>query len=163
MVRTANISDDGVYRYSLGRIWQPAKPKVCFVMLNPSTADAHIDDATLRRCIGYAATWKYGGLYVLNLFALRSRDPNRLKHHPDPVGPDNKLVFKTILGASAKVVCAWGDHGKLHNQWKRAYLWIWASDHKPTALRINKSGMPAHPLYLPQDLVPAFYKPPFSL
>ena len=48
LLRTATISDDGVYRYRLGRRWDDRSP-VLFVMLNPSTADADIDDPTIRR------------------------------------------------------------------------------------------------------------------
>ena len=38
----AVISDDERYRYLLYRVWG-AGPSAAFVMLNPSTADAHVD------------------------------------------------------------------------------------------------------------------------
>ena len=38
----------GRYRYALGRCWDPALPRICWIMLNPSTADGTQDDPTLR-------------------------------------------------------------------------------------------------------------------
>ena len=70
--KSAIISECEQYRYELRRIWQPKKGLVCWVMLNPSIADANIDDPTIRRCIGYTAKWGYGGRVVVNLFALRA-------------------------------------------------------------------------------------------
>lgn len=46
-----------------------------FIMLTPSTADADTDDPTIRRCIGFAKSSGFGGLYVGNLFAYRSTQP----------------------------------------------------------------------------------------
>ena len=44
--KSAEISPDGMYRYSLERTWDEGKPTVLFICLNPSTADAVEDDAT---------------------------------------------------------------------------------------------------------------------
>ena len=33
------------------------KPKVLFIMLNPSTADADVDDPTIRRVVNFAKSW----------------------------------------------------------------------------------------------------------
>jgi hypothetical protein len=71
---SAVLSPDGVYRYRLDRVWG-AGPRVLFVMLNPSTADATQDDPTLRRCLGFARDWGYGSLTVANLYAYRARGP----------------------------------------------------------------------------------------
>lgn len=84
---SAVISECGSYRYRLERVWEAEKDRVAFIMLNPSTADASKDDPTIRRCIGFAKAWGFGGLIVGNLFALRSTDPKALYGHKDPVGP----------------------------------------------------------------------------
>ncbi|TMF61888.1 MAG: DUF1643 domain-containing protein, partial [Chloroflexi bacterium] len=70
-VRGATFSADRRYRYRLWRRWDGARPVVAFVMLNPSTADARRDDPTIRRCIGFAKSWGFGGVEVVNLFAYR--------------------------------------------------------------------------------------------
>lgn len=107
----AVLSDDGVYRYALTRRWGQGKA-LLWIMLNPSTADADNDDATIRRVIGFSKAWGYPGADVVNLFALRSRDPRELWSHPDPIGPDNDRVIWTAALRAPRIVCAWGAHGR---------------------------------------------------
>ncbi|MFG0274726.1 MAG: DUF1643 domain-containing protein, partial [Phycisphaerales bacterium] len=76
------------YRYSLRRRWGAGAP-CCFVMLNPSAADESYDDPTIRRCLGFARSWGYPALEVVNLFAWRTHEPRRLLETADPVGPGN--------------------------------------------------------------------------
>ena len=57
---SATISKDGLYRYSLERVWDPSKPTALFICLNPSTADAEIDDPTVRKMVGFAKRFGYG-------------------------------------------------------------------------------------------------------
>ena len=65
MQRTAVISADERYRYLLRRDWTPGDT-LGVIMLNPSTADAQVDDATIRRCIGFAGAHGCGSLLVAN-------------------------------------------------------------------------------------------------
>ena len=74
----ADFSECGRYRYKLWRTWDDIRPVVMFIMLNPSTADATADDPTIRRCIGFARAWGYGGVRVGNLFAWRTPYPQRV-------------------------------------------------------------------------------------
>ena len=85
----ALFSPDRVYRYRLWRRWKPEEPALVYVMLNPSTADEIDSDATVTRCIERARRMGYGGIEVVNLFALRSTDPTALYRHEAPVGPEN--------------------------------------------------------------------------
>ncbi len=66
--RSANISNDRQERFSLSRIWDLNKPKILYIMLNPSYADHEFDDPTIRRLIFFSKKFKYGGFYVANLF-----------------------------------------------------------------------------------------------
>ena len=78
-IRTAVISDDGLYRYRLERVWDDARPALPFVMLNPSTADALVDDPTIRRCVGFAPRENAGGCLAEHgqLFRTTRNQPGR--------------------------------------------------------------------------------------
>jgi hypothetical protein len=80
---SAVFSPCGRYRYRLVRRWDSALPLLCLVMLNPSKANGRRNDPIVRRCIGFASSWGYGGIVVRNLYALVSTDPDELGDHPD--------------------------------------------------------------------------------
>lgn len=153
----AHISPCGKYRYFLSRIWDIKKPRVLFVMLNPSTADAEKDDPTIRRCIGFAKEWGYGGIYVVNLFALRATNPTELLAAHLPVGVENETWIRKASSLSNLVVCAWGNgriveklQKRLDSNWK-PLSWI---DKPLYYLELTNDGTPKHPLYLKKDLKP---------
>jgi len=150
---SASFSVCEVYRYVLGRFWNAQERLVNFIMLNPSTADEHHDDATLRRCVGYARQWGFGGVVVTNLYAYRATDPRQLWTVADPVGPLNDEYLHKALRYSRMVVCAWGQHAKPARSAEVLQL-IRDMGHKPMALKKTKQGMPAHPLRLPKQLKP---------
>lgn len=47
----------GSYRYLLWREWNIRSKTISFIMLNPSRADAQINDPTITRCINFAKLW----------------------------------------------------------------------------------------------------------
>ena len=96
------------WRYKLWRRWSSAGPTVAFIGLNPSTADELNDDPTIRRCIGFARHWGFGGMYVLNVFAFRSTNPRALRGAADPVGPRNNAALLTTCRRCDMVVACWG-------------------------------------------------------
>lgn len=145
----ATFGPDRVYRYRLWRRWADG-PTVCWVMLNPSTADEATLDPTIRRCVGFSRAWGYGALEVVNLFALRSTDPAGLYDHPAPIGPDNDRHIAEADQACDLTVCAWGVHGELAGRGADVLEMLG----RPMALRLTKDGHPNHPLYLPADLQP---------
>lgn len=134
MIKDAYISEDGVYRYSLTRDWDETLPVMLFVMLNPSTADAVVDDQTIRRCIGFAERAYMGGLEVVNLFAFRATDPKEMKAAPDPVGPENNTVIRQALSEAKTVVCAWGAHGSFQGRAQDVLTLIRDDGHSPLSL-----------------------------
>lgn len=150
----AVLSDDGVYRYVLSRIWDDAKDKVMFIALNPSTADALNDDPTIGRMIGYAKLWGYGGMYVCNLFAYRATDPKDMKSAENPIGNQNDTFIQQYAAKSDKVIFCWGTHGSYLNRDKDMLKLI----DNPCCIELSKHGHPKHPLYLKADKMPIKYE-----
>ena len=146
----ATFSDCGQYRYALWRFWQPDQPRVMFVGLNPSTADAEKNDPTIRRCIGFAQDWGYGGLYVVNLFAYRATLPKDLFAAEAPIGPDNDVWVQKLANESDLIIAAWGNDGAVQG---RSHTFRQLLP-QMKCLKMNKSGEPAHPLYQPKKAVP---------
>lgn len=140
----AAFSRCGKYRYALWRNWDPERPKILFIGLNPSRADARHNDPTIRRCINFARDWGYGGLLVGNLFALRSPHPHSLRHSQNPVGPRNDYWLRLMSCDADRTLACWGNHGALIG--RDAVVAARFSD--LWCLRRNRGGAPAHPLYM---------------
>jgi hypothetical protein len=150
--KSAVISECGTYRYLLTRTWDGSLPGVGFIMLNPSTADASVDDPTIRRCIGFAKAWGYGAITVRNLYALRSTDPKALRSHPHPHGPDNYRYLEAAVSDDL-TVCAWGANADpIDSRGLIDALLGWGG--QPHHLGLTKGGFPKHPLYLRADTTP---------
>ena len=153
-ITRAILSEDRNYRYVLSRIWDSDKAMVTIIGLNPSTADEYTDDPTITRCINFAKSWGYGGIYMLNLFAYRATKPVDMFNENEPIGLENNRYIIEYASKTDKVICAWGNHGSymkrsqdILNQIDNAYY-----------LKLNKSGEPAHPLYLNSELNPIPFK-----
>jgi hypothetical protein len=144
-----------VYRYELRRVWEPSRPLMVWVMLNPSTADAEVDDATVEKCMRFAKAWGYGGMIILNCYALRARHPEELAEHPDPVGPENDAYLERIDPA-LMVVCAWGATGVRGPEVVAKLIKIGVVPHH---LELTRGGQPWHPLFLKETLMPRVLSP----
>lgn len=150
MKRGAVLSPCGTWRYELPREWGNGN-RLVVVMLNPSTADAEKDDPTIRRVIGFAKSHGFGNLLVLNIFALRSTDPDGLRVAQDPVGPDNDAhIHEALSRPGTPALAAWGSMG---DQWDPARQRAAAVlNLAPLAswfcLGTTKNGHPRHPLYI---------------
>lgn len=141
----ATFSTDRRYRYRLWRRWDRSRPVVAFVMLNPSTADARNDDPTIRRCVGFARSWGYGGIEVVNVFAYRASDPRALRAVDDPAGAENGRHIRRAVGRADLVVLAWGAQASGSGL---------LSLPRARCLGLTRSGQPRHPLYLRRDVRP---------
>ena len=152
----ATFSDNGLYRYSLWRIWEPARELMNFCMLNPSTADENDNDPTIVRCCHRAKTMGYGGLIVTNIFAYRSTDPKELKKVEDPEGMWNPSRIIEVAQMCDVTICGWGKHGTINGQGDKVLrqLLFWNGQNKIRTLKLNKDGSPAHPLYIGYDVKP---------
>lgn len=152
---TAALSPCGTYRYELTRLWDSALPELLAVMLNPSTADAAIDDPTIRRLVSFAKRDGFGGLRVLNLYALRSVDPAAL-WAKDSVGPENDERLATALKAASRapVLAAWGASRWAKRRAFKVLRLVPAA--RWVCLGTTRDGSPRHPLYVKgnQSMVP---------
>jgi len=149
---SAIISDCGQYRYQLNRAahdrYTTCGPAL-FIMLNPSTADAALDDPTIRRCRGFAKSWDCAGIIVANLYALRATNPAELWVHADPVGPDNEMHLAALIREHDTIVCAWGANAKRDRVAQVRKMFHRNS--RPMCLGMTKAGAPRHPLYVRGD------------
>jgi hypothetical protein len=153
MIRHATISECGLFRYVLSRTWDPeGKHTVLFVLVNPSTADAEVDDHTVRKGVGFATRWGYGSMVFANLNAFRARHPKDMKAAADPVGPENDRFLLAEAERADKIVLAWGTHGS-HRGRDEKVIQLLTAGHasKLYCLGRNKSGSPKHPLTLAYD------------
>jgi hypothetical protein len=151
-----------VYRYRLTRTWDQALPRALWVMLNPSTADALVDDPTIRRVRSFTIAAGCGGFEVVNLFALRATNPWALFAAQDPVGPDNTMhIHAAVAQTNGPIIVAWGAHpaarGALQGGLSVAETTIeMLPQERLRCLGRNVHGSPRHPLYVSatQSLVP---------
>ncbi len=148
--QAATLDPSGRYRYSLERQWDASAPRLACILLNPSTADATRDDPTLRRCLGFARSWGYGALEVVNLFAYRATHPRQLRQVPDPIGPENDRYLLAARGRAQTLWVAWGNAGSLYNR-DRAVLCLLSQPGECFCLGLTRCGQPRHPLYVRGD------------
>lgn len=145
--RDALISPCGMFRYWLLRRWAPG-PLLLFIMLNPSTADAAVDDATIRRCATFAAAHGFGGFMVVNLFAFRATKPADLKRAKYPIGPDNDAHIVRLLAECQDVCLAWGANAAGRSRPVAVHALVLGAGRRPLCLARTRGGHPQHPLML---------------
>jgi len=156
MIKDAILSDCEMYRYVLIRKWGDG-PSLNFIMVNPSTADANLDDATIRKCIGFAKMLGYKSIIVTNLYALRSKDVKDLKCKANGalhIHAENKKHVQEQMVKADAVIVAWGSRDKMPKTSRDKvirHVSIMANDNDVVLYRlggVTKSNDPRHPLML---------------
>lgn len=153
---SAIISQCGSYRYRLERHEGSLYGSTAIIMVNPSTADASTDDATIRKLRGFGERNKWGRLIIGNLFAYRATDVRELGGAADPVGPENDEHLMRIVADADQIICAWGPISKQPKMWRNRFLdvvgIIRGTGLSPMSIgQPAKCGHPKHPLMLPYD------------
>lgn len=154
---SAVISDCGLYRYRLEREVQQEGLVFAYFGVNPSTADASIDDPTVRKWRGF--TQRNGGrkFIVGNVFAYRATDVNALgavtPHAAE--GPEQWGYLFDIMGDADVLVPCWGGREKLPKN-LHPFLLDLSNELAATGKALmcfgtTKSGDPKHPLFLPYE------------
>ena len=150
MERGADISPCGRYRYTLWCSWGPGAAWVNWCCLNPSKADANVNDPSFTRMVNFTKAWGYDGLIVTNLFAFRATDPRDMRAADDPVGRGNDEALRNASLDAALTVAGWGAHGTYLGRDAKVRAMLPGLHY----LRLTKDGHPGHPLYLPASLRP---------
>jgi hypothetical protein len=143
----AVFSSSHEFRYALWRIWQQNGAMLLYIGLNPSTANNIKDDPTIRRMVGFAKAWGYGGLYVGNLFSFVSSDPKLL--HGQLGGGATDTALKKMRQLSSTVLVGWGNWG--HQAGTRPTEVLAIVGDPVYCLKVTKMGEPSHPLYFCQN------------
>ena len=87
---------------------------------------------------------------MANLFAFRATLPIEMMASKDPIGKENDVWLYKLANEAAIIVAAWGNDGSYLNRSEE----IMAKLLNLYCIKMNKSGEPAHPLYLKADLIP---------
>ncbi len=158
-VSYATISDCETYRYLLGRwVGEGRLGTVLFLMLNPSVASASVNDPTIIRCTGFARSWGYSMLEVVNLFSFRATDPWNLRaahnNGVDVVGPLNDQHITEAAYRADLVVCAWGAQSMAAIRYQAACQLVTDAGKQLHCIDTTKDGQPRHPLMLEANLTP---------
>jgi len=140
----AIFSDDRKYRYALWRVWNPNKPLLQTVGLNPSVAGEIKDDPTITRLMSRAYQTGYGGLLMSNLYAFISTNPDRLLSNGNTVGEFTDYYLKEMIRMSDKQLVGWGSFKPV----KERAVEVLKMIPEPYCLGVNSDGQPKHPLYV---------------
>lgn len=123
-----------------------------FFGINPSTADATEDDATVRKWTGFTKTWGGSRFIVGNVFAYRATDVRELATVDDPFGPDIGDHTTDIITEADILVPCWGNSSKVPPKLQFAFdvlMDALVSSGKPVrTFGLTASGDPKHPLML---------------
>lgn len=153
---TALLSPDGIYRHRLDRFIDVGNRIALFVMLNPSTADASVDDPTIRRCLTFSFNNRCSRLAVVNLYDFRATDPKVMRRAAVPSSPINDtIIFHSaheVVQTGGIVICAWGNGAGRKAYSGRALevmKILQSAQCNPHCLGETAHGSPRHPLYVP--------------
>lgn len=156
---SAEFSPCATHRYRLERqaadLVDMARARtLTVVMVNPSTADEHADDPTIRKVQGFALRGGFNRVVVDNLFSLRSTDIKGLAKVDDPRGGRANLeALARMIAEADALLFAWGPLAKVPRQWRNRWTTVVdlarRAEKQPLCLGVSADGQPRHPLMVP--------------
>lgn len=151
--KDACLSDCKTYRYLLTRKWETGDEIYGFVGVNPSIANAEVEDRTTMKWRGFVRRWGGRGYVTVNLFAFRATNVKELANTTNPVGPGNDKFIQRLADEVDVIIPCWGHIGKLPPQLRYRVddvLDILRSFDRPLrCFGTTADGQPKHPLILP--------------
>ena len=160
--RGAVFSDSGDHRFLLTRKW--GEGRLCvFGLLNPSRASAHQEDATSRKCIGFAKRLGCDEMWIINLFSFCTTLPVNLRRARVPTLQERNEHYWCKAADQVRLMCGvmiagWGVNGIYLGQDEKFLKCVGSRGNDIQALRLTKLGYPEHPLYIPYDTKPVPYR-----
>lgn len=153
---SAVFSEDRQYRYLLTREWDDSRPLCAFCLLNPSVADATLDDPTTIRCFGFARALGCGSLWIVNISDYCATDFRKCLDADFPESPENRNYIEMAVKRAVdhRIICGWGNGGVNRGRGDEIKRFIQEKGGTTMCLRLTELGQPAHPLYLPGYLKP---------
>jgi len=149
------MSADGRHRQRMRRWLGDTFPEhyIVFIGMNPSTADATVDDPTCAREWNFARREGFSGMVKCNVGDYRATHPKMLvEPGVEAVSPANLPIIRDAARGAGRVVLC---HGKLNKALAPAGREIVAtliSDGVELwCFGTNADGSPKHPLYLRAD------------
>lgn len=158
----AVISECGTYRYFLTRRWRPGSKGVLWNMLNPSTADHIMPDATVRKVIGFSSRWGFDWFGITNTRPYRSQHPLELREwrRSEPKAAMDAAQLQDDYALEAlrhvtRVVLGWGANG-VHDPARCGFHTRMFTRRADTHVEVGHLGLtgdghPKHPLMLSYD------------
>lgn len=155
--RAAGFSEDGQFRYWLGRGDLRAPRRAClFICLNPSKAGGEEDDPSLRKMCGFAQRLDCDVLLVGNLAARVFTDPADLAsawvHGEDVIGPECDRYLASLIGLADVIIAGWGVNASnpaFRGRPARVLELVGQQEKRLLCLGRTKGGHPIHPLMHP--------------
>lgn len=150
LVLTDRMSGDKLHRIALRVEWQPTRlgrGTALWVMLNPSIASAENGlDPTMRKVVGFSATWGYNAVEVVNLWTFVTPHPDQLpalalRNHAEA---DGAIAWAASDPEVRRVIVAWGAGGEAGRIAQITTL-LRAAGHELWCLGRTKDGSPRHP------------------
>lgn len=157
----AAFSPCGRYRHFLNRDWgfrrfsDGRERFILWIGMNPSTAEAEIDDPTIRKEMGFTRRLGFDKYVKCNVMDYRATSPaSLLLPGVTPCSDENLKCIQAAADRADLVVACWGKlHKSLRRHADRVLMTLKCDLY---CLGKNNDGSPKHPLYLPNDtpLVP---------
>lgn len=153
----AVLSEDGLHRLALARVVPgfvvpTSFRRIMWVGVNPSKADAMIDDATVRKWYGFSRVLGANTFVVGNLFTRRATDVRELRYVDDHRHEENNVALRAMIAASDALFPCWGSLGKLPKDLRpradEVMQMLLDSGKLVCCLGYTKDGQPRHPLML---------------
>lgn len=148
----AVFSPDKMFRYRLDRTLVGRGPVLLVCGVNPSKADAEINDHSVTKIIGLSQRQRASRFILVNEFAYCATDVREVGYADDPVGPKNDYYIKQAIAEADMCIVAWGPLAKLppilRNRWRRVLFLIQKANKEPLCWGTAKDGHPRHPLMI---------------